>query len=244
MNREERLKYDLVNKLGITLCTVDKPKDLGKVVEKWNARKRKRDHVHHVVQIREFDIPVAEVTKNYFMGSTAWVREVQKGLYVDSYFDDERYTPIVIGAIGDVDAKRMAEMIIQRLEVECGEVMGESFLYLEEYDCIVRTGDTFHEKIRNEEFSGIMAMPAGERRDEAFDRYYRYGNSHERFERHRIDGMMEDLVMNGYVSTGKVGYNSRLMDRIKREYPNLTYEFTEEDGVYGIRVVDQDRRIG
>lgn len=239
---EERLKYALVNKFGRTLCTVEGRDGLEDVIERYNARKYSRYHVHHVVQIIEQDMPVAQITKKYFMGVDAWVCEVQKSLHVKSYFEGERYTPIVVSGIGDVDVKHMAEMIIQRLEIEEGEVMGENFLYLEEYNCIIRTGDTSYEKLRKKDFEEVMAMPDGKERDEAFNRCYLYGESHASAARADVDRKMEELVLNGYVSTGRISYDGRLMDRIKREYPDLAYEFTKDGNGYGVRIVDQDRR--
>lgn len=218
--QEERLKYALVNKFGRTLCTVEGREGLEEAIERYNARKYDRYHVHHVVQIIEQDMPVAQITKKYFMGIDAWVREVQKSLHVKSYFEDERYTPIVVSGIGDVDAKRMAEMIIQRLEIEEGEVMGENFLYLEKYNCIIRTGDTSYEKLRKKDFEEVMAMPDGKERDEAFNRCYLYGGSNATSDRADVDRKMEELVLNGYVGTGRISYDSRLIDRIKREYPD------------------------
>lgn len=239
--QEERLKYALVNKFGRTLRTVDGMDGLEGAIERCNARKYDRYHVHHVVQIIEHDMPVAQITRKYFMGVDAWVREIQKSLHVKSYFEDERYTPIVVSGIGDVDAKRMAEMIIQRLELEEGEVMGENFLYLEKYDCIIRTGDTCYEKLRKKDFEEMMAMPEGKERDDAFNRCYLYGESHAAAARIDTDRKMEELVLNGHVSTGRISYDSRLMDRIKREYPDITCEFTKDGNGYGVRIVDQNK---
>lgn len=239
--QEERLKYALVNKFGRTLRTVDRMEDLEETINRCNERKYDRYHVHHVVQIIESDIPAAQITKKYFMGVDAWVREIQKSLHVKSYFEDERYTPIVVSGIGDVDAKRMAEMIIQRLELEEGEVLGENFLYLEEYDCIIRTGDTSYERLRKKDFEEMMAMPEGKERDDAFNRCYLYGESHAAAARIDTDRKMEELVLNGHVSTGRISYDSRLMDRIKREYPDITYEFTKDGNGYGVRIVDQNK---
>lgn len=243
----EKETYALVNKRGNIIKNVEY-KDVEDEINKLNARKISYYHVDRVVKITEIKeiIPmtVNKFKDEHFMGTEAWVCEVQKNLYVDDFYEDGKYNAIEIHGIGDVSDRQMAEMVMQRLELEHDEKMGESFVFDEEFNCIIPTGNNYYEEFRKGYYDLFVAEKDEKKRKSLFGEFKGWrGMPGYRVERKRIDTTIENLFRDGIVSMpDNVAYNGWLMGRLDREHPDLKYDVIKENGIYKLKIVCQNQK--
>ena len=240
--RTEKETYALINKKGNIIKNVEY-KDAESEINKLNARKISYFHVDRVVKITEIkEITPMTVNKfkdEHFMGTEAWVCEVQKGLYVDDYYEDGKYNAIEIHGIGDVTDGQMAEMIMQRLELEHDEKRGESFVFDEEFNCIIPTGNNYYENFRKGYYDRFVAEKDEKKRKVLFEEFKGWrGMPGYRAERKQADKTIEDLFRDGIVSMpNNAAYSSWIMGRLDREHPDLKYDVIKENGIYKLKIV-------
>ena len=245
--RTEKETYALINKKGNVIKHVEY-KDIENEINKLNARKIPYYHVDRVVKITDIK-EITPMTTNqfndkYFMGKEEWVCEVQKGLYVDDYYEEGKYNAIEIHGIGDVTDRQMAEMVMQRLELEHEEKKGESFVFDEGFNCIIPTGNNYYEGFRKEYYDRFVAEKDEKKRKGLFEEFKGWrGMPGYRAGRKQTDSTIEDLFRDGIVTMpGNAAYSSWIMGRLDREHPDLKYDVIKEDGIYKLKIVCQNQK--
>ena len=236
MKKEE--KHALLNEKGHIIKRVAW-ENIDEEIKKLNAKKNPYYHVASVVQLEAIHIPANRITDDYFMGSNAWALEVQKGLYLDDFYEGGKYDPLIIHEMAGVDAKTIAKMVVDRLVIECDEKLGEGFIFLEDYNCIVRVGDTYQERVVKEYYDRLMSAKDDKEKKYAFDEFSIMGGGGRYLsdKRKSADHKIEDLFRDGYLDMGNISYDERIMTRLDREHPDLKYEVVKEKGNYKIKII-------